>query len=48
MAENQLEHLSRGWRDGSEVKSTGCSTKEGFDSHHLHGSLQTVAPVLTV
>ena len=30
-----------GWRDGSAVKGTGCSSRgPGFKSHHLHGHLQ--------
>ena len=29
----------RGWRDGSAVKSTSCSSRRpGFNSQHLHGS----------
>jgi hypothetical protein len=31
---------SRGWRDSSVVKSTGCSSRgPGFSSQHPHGSL---------
>jgi hypothetical protein len=31
----------QGWRDGSAVKSTGCSsTDPEFNSQHPHGSLQ--------
>ena len=38
---------SRGWRDDSAVKSTGCSSRgPGFNSQHLHGSSQlSVTPV---
>ena len=31
----------RGWRDGSEVKSTGCTSKgPEFNSQELHGGSQ--------
>jgi hypothetical protein len=31
-----------GWRDGSVIKSTGCSSRgQRFDSQHPHGSLQS-------
>jgi hypothetical protein len=30
--------VSRGWKDGSEVKSTSCSCRGPSDSHHLYGS----------
>lgn len=34
----------RGWRDGSQVKSTGCSTRGSrFYCEHLHGSSQPSA-----
>jgi hypothetical protein len=38
----------RGQRDGSVVKSTGCSSRgSGFDSQHLHSSSQpSLTPVL--
>jgi hypothetical protein len=33
-----------GWRDGSVVKSTGCSSRgPRFNSQHLHGSSQLSA-----
>jgi hypothetical protein len=40
-------HFAWGWRDGSGVKSTGCSSRGlGFNSQHPHGSLQLfVTPV---
>jgi hypothetical protein len=36
-----------GWRDGSEVKSTGCSSRgPGFNFQHSHGhSHLSIAPV---
>jgi hypothetical protein len=38
-------HTVRGWRDGSSVKSTGCSSRDpGFDLQHLHGGLQLSLP----
>ncbi|XP_076407987.1 uncharacterized protein LOC121822749 [Peromyscus maniculatus bairdii] len=39
-----LNHLSlaQGWRDGSAVKSTGCSSRgPEFDSQQLHGGSQS-------
>jgi hypothetical protein len=38
---------NRGWRDGSAVKSTGCSRRRpGFDSQHPHsGSQPSATPV---
>ncbi|CAO2583729.1 17-beta-hydroxysteroid dehydrogenase 13 [Lemmus lemmus] len=37
----------RGWRDGSAVGSSDCSSRgPGFDSQHPHGSSQlSVTPV---
>jgi hypothetical protein len=35
---NQSKKISVGWRDGSEVKNTGRSSKgPEFDSHQPHG-----------
>ena len=44
----EQQHDSRGDRDGSVVKSTGCSSRgPGFDSQHLYGtSEQPVTPIL--
>ena len=42
-----IEKVASGWRDGSVVKSTGCSSRgPGFSSQHPHGSLQLfVTPI---
>lgn len=32
--------MVRGWRDGSVLKSSGCSSRPRFNSQHPHGSLQ--------
>jgi hypothetical protein len=36
---NLLKKLDQGWRDGSAVKSTGCSSRGSeFNSQQPHGS----------
>ena len=37
-----LERRSRGWRDGSAVRSTGCSSRgPEFNSQQPHGGSQS-------
>jgi hypothetical protein len=45
---NKIVRGVGGWRDGSAVKSTGCSSRgPGFNSHHPRGGSQlSVTPVL--
>jgi hypothetical protein len=36
-----LRNQMKGWRDGSEIKSTGCSSRgPEFNSQHPHGGSQ--------
>ena len=38
---SKSKEIDRGWRDGSEVESTGCSSRgPEFNSQHPHGSSQ--------
>ena len=42
----QTNNFPGNWRDGSEVKSTGCSSRgPGFNSQHTHGiALENLIP----
>ena len=42
-----MKAIHRGWRGGSAVKSTGCSSRgAGFNSQHPHGGSEpSVTPV---
>jgi hypothetical protein len=44
---NHLKHKTKGWRDGSVVKSTGCSSRGAwFSSQQPHNVLQLyVTPI---
>jgi hypothetical protein len=41
LGDPSIKNLNEGWRDGSEVKSTACSSRDPeFNPHKLHGGSQ--------